>query len=97
MGKLLGFVLTVFCGWAAGAGEMPDRWVYMPCNFWGKGDGPHSLGHFTNIAARAKAAGYNGLVLSAHLDLAYKWPQHLSNQVLRAKAFCDGPASRSSR
>ena len=89
MGKLLGFVLTVFCGWAAGAGEMPDRWVYMPCNFWGKGDGPHSLGHFTNIAARAKAAGYNALVLSSHLDLAFKWPQHLTNQVLKAKAFCD--------
>ena len=82
-------ILAVLAALAAGAGEMPDRWVYMPCNFWGNGDGPHSLGHFTNIAARAKAAGYNGLVLSAHLDLAYKWPQHLSNQVLRAKAFCD--------
>ena len=68
-----------------------DRWVFLPCNFWKRGvDNPNSLEHFTNIAARAKASGYNAVVMSAHLDLAYRWPVHLSNQVTRAKAFCDG-------
>ena len=79
--------VTLAC---SAAGTFEDRWVFTPCNFWGKDEKPHSLGHFTNVAARAKAAGYNGLVLSAHLDLAHNWPPHLSNQVARAKAFCDG-------
>ena len=43
---------------AAMGGAAEDRWVFMPCNFWGKGaDNPNSLEHFTNVVARAKAAG----------------------------------------
>ena len=81
----LSCVVLAFCGAAE------DRWVFMPCNFWGKGaDNPHSLEHFTNVVARAKAAGYNGALLSCHLDLAHQWPPHLVRQVTAAKSFCDG-------
>ena len=69
--------------------EVPDRWIFMPCNFWGSGQALHSLGHFTNNVARAKAAGYNGVLLSCHLDLAFQWPKYLTRQVKAAKAFSD--------
>ena len=29
-----------------------DRWVFLPCNFWGKGTNVHALAWFTNTAAR---------------------------------------------
>ncbi len=67
-----------------------DRWVYLPCHFWGKDPGLHSLAFFTNTVAQAKAAGYNGVLLSCHLDLSHQWPKHLTRQVTKAKAFCDG-------
>ena len=66
-----------------------DRWVFLPCNFWGKGTNVHALAWFTNTAARAKAAGYNGVLLTSHFDLAHKWPEHLVRQTAKAKAFCD--------
>ena len=66
-----------------------DRWVYMPCHFWGKDPQLHSLAFFTNTVAQAKAAGYNGVLLSCHLDLSHQWPPHLVKQLTRAKAFCD--------
>ena len=79
------------CVILAVCGAAEDRWVFMPCNFWGKGaDNPHSLEHFTNVVARAKAAGYNGALLSCHLDLAHQWPPHLVRQLTAAKSFCDG-------
>lgn len=64
-----------------------DRWVFLPCNFWGKGTNVHALAWFTNTAARAKAAGYNGVLLTSHFDLAHKWPEHLVRQTTKAKAF----------
>ena len=76
-------------GAMAGECRAEDRWVFLPCNFWGTGTNLHSLAHFTNVAARAKAAGYNGVMMSCHLDVAHAWPRHLTNQVLKAKAFCD--------
>ena len=70
---------------------LPDRLVYLPCNFWGKSGEPHSYEFFTNIAGRARNAGYNGVILSAHLDLMSQWGDgsYLSNCVVQAKAFCD--------
>ena len=75
---------------AAVGGGLPDRWVFMLCNFWGKGTDVHSFAHFTNVVARAHSAGYNGVLLSCHLDLAFQWPPYLTGQVKKAKAFCDG-------
>ena len=66
-----------------------DKWVYMPCHFWGKDPALHSLAFFTNTVARARSVGYNGVLLSCHLDLSHQWPPHLVNQLTKAKAFCD--------
>ena len=82
---------ALICVAVAACGAAEDRWVFMPCHFWGKGvDNPNSLEHFTNVVARAKAAGYNGALLSCHLDLAHQWPPHLVRQLTAAKSFCDG-------
>lgn len=69
----------------------PDRLVFLPCNFWGKEGEAHSYGFFTNVVQRAHKAGYNGVILSAHLDLMHTWGNgsYLSNRVVQAKAFCD--------
>ena len=71
---------------AAGATE---RWVYLSCDFWGKPMKPNSYGFFTNVAARAKAAGYNAIALDSHFDVAYKWPSSLMKRMRDAKNFCD--------
>ena len=76
------------CLIASGRAE-EDRWVFLPCSFWGKGTNVHSLAYCTNVAARAKKAGYNGALLSCHLDLSYKWPPNLTRKVKAAKEFCD--------
>ena len=70
--------------------EVEDRWVFLPCTFWGHDDAkPHSFAFFTNTVQRAKNAGYNGVLLTSHMDVMPNWVPHLSNQVVRAKAFCD--------
>lgn len=68
-----------------------DRLVYLSCNFWGKKGEAHSYGFFTNVVKRAHNAGYNGVILAAHLDLMHTWGNgsYLSNRVVQAKAFCD--------
>ena len=82
-------MLAAAFGLCIGHCAATDRWVYMPCHFWGKDPGLHSLAFFTNTVAQAKAAGYNGVLLSCHLDLSHQWPPHLVKQLTRAKAFCD--------
>ena len=72
-----------------GRGAAIDKWVYMPCHFWGKDPALHSLAFFTNTVARARSIGYNGVLLSCHLDLSHQWPPHLVKQLTKAKAFCD--------
>ena len=83
-------VFVAMAGLAALAcGAVENRWVFLPCHFWGKGTNVHSLAYFTNIAAKAKSIGYNGLLVSSHYDLSHTWPEHLIRQTGKAKEFCD--------
>ena len=84
--RVIGVFLAVAMAASASA---EDRWVFMPCNFWGGGTNLHSLAYFTNTVGRARKAGYNGVLLSCHFDVAHQWPRHLTNQLDKAKAFCD--------
>ena len=86
MKMLIGIFLVVAMAASASA---DDRWVFMPCNFWGTDTNLHSLAYFTNTVGRARKAGYNGVLLSCHFDVAHQWPRHLTNQLEKAKAFCD--------
>lgn len=82
-------VMSVAALVAVSCAAAEDRWAFVPCHFWGKGTNVHSLAWFTNTASRAKAAGYNGILLTSHFDLAHEWPEHLVRQTTKAKAFCD--------
>src|SRR5687767_13849362 len=72
---------------AAAAEELPElRWVYLQQNLQVK----ENLPKIEAILRRAKAAGYNGVVLADYkLNILGRVPEHYFANAKQFKALCD--------